>query len=898
MANFFISYTAVDKAWAEWIASVLEAAEHTTKIQAWDFRPGQNFVIEMHRAAAGSDRTIAVLSPDYLKSLYATAEWATAFRDDPDGTKGKLVPVLVRETDLDGLLATIIYIRLVGLPEAAAREQLLNGLVPGRVRPESVRFPGAHLFPGPAPSPPDPDAARDLLATLPLDEVPSPGPLPAGSRMPLAHNPLFVGREEDLKTLARQLRAKETSAVGQIAAASGLGGIGKTQLASEFIHCYGRFFQGGVFWMSFADAAAVPIEVAACGVSLGLHSSFENLTLEQQVRLVEEAWKSSLPRLLVFDNCEEEELLRRWRPSFGGCRVLVTSRRSEWDPTLGVVPVQLTTLTRPASIELLRGFRPDLAASEPALDGIASELGDLPLALHLAGSFLRTYRNTSFGEPPAYLKSLLQTDVLNHPSLRGRGSYELLPTGHDAHVGRTFALSFERLNLASPTDALAADFLARAVWFAPGEPIPRFLLLKTVPANSENWAAELDAEDALRRLADLGLVEFNDRKDLLMHRLVAAWALGVCESESARESIETTVLAEATRLNETGNPAPLLSWQPHLRAVTDRAAIREDKMAARLGDELGLHLWHAGNYAEGQPYAEKAMALHEHVSGPEHPDTAKSLNILGRLLHSQGDYQGAWSVYERSLAIREKVLGLDHPDMAHSLNDLGTLLDAQGNYGKARPYYQRALTIREKALGPEHPDTVTSLNNLGSLLQSQENYAEAHSYFVRCLVNVEKVLGPEHPNMARSLGNLGSLLQAQGDYAGARPYYERALAILEKVLGPEHPDTATSLTDLGGFLQTQGDFKGAQPYCERALAIREKVFGPEHPDTATSFLNLGTLWFNQRNFAKAHWYLDRALSIFKARLGPDHPDTQDARRIFSMLPGARKTKKKSGKKKR
>ncbi len=91
MTDFFISYTAADKAWAEWIASVLQAAGYTMKIQAWDFRPGQNLVIAMHQAAAGSNRTIAVLSPDFLDSRYTAAEWAAAFAADPDGTKGKLV---------------------------------------------------------------------------------------------------------------------------------------------------------------------------------------------------------------------------------------------------------------------------------------------------------------------------------------------------------------------------------------------------------------------------------------------------------------------------------------------------------------------------------------------------------------------------------------------------------------------------------------------------------------------------------------------------------------------------------------------------------------------------------------------------------------------------------------
>lgn len=858
MTDFFISYTQTDRQWAEWIAWVLEEAGHKARIQAWDFRPGANFVVEMQKAAVGSERTIAVLSPDYLRSLFAMAEWAAAFAADPDGVKGKLVPVLVRDVPQEdlGLLGPIIQIRLAGLGEAAAREALVSGLVPGRVRPENVRFPGAHLFPGPAAAPPDPKEARNALAALPLEEVPKPGPLPVGSRMPLAPNPLFVGREEDLKALALQLKAGETSAVGQveIAAATGLGGIGKTQLASEFAHRYGRFFAGGVFWMSFADAASVTGEVAACGQSLGLHSSFDALTIEQQVRLVEEAWQSSFPRLLVFDNCEEEALLQRWRPRSGGARVLVTSRRSEWDAALGVQTVPLTTLPRPASIELLRLFRPDVPAEDPVLNTIADELGDLPLALHLAGSFLRTYRSSPFGQMPAYLEQLRKSDLLAHPSLQGRGT-GVSPTGHEAHVGRTFALSFERLDPARTTDALAIGLLARAAWFAPGEPIPRPLLLQSGGVNSGDLSSGLDAEDALRRLTDLGLLEVNDQNDpLMMHRLVAAWARGVEGSDQARSAVEEAMIAEASRLNKTGNPAPLRAWRPHLQIATDRAGDR-NKMAARLCNELGTHLWRAGDYSGARPYLERAVALHEELSGPEHPATASSLSRLGNLLHSQGDYATARTTYDRGLAIREKVVGLEHPDTAESLNDLGVLLSERGDYGGARLRHERALAIREKILGPEHPDT------------------------------------------ARSLIGLGSLLADQGDLVGARSYHERALVIREKVLGPEHPDTANSLNHLGALLSEQGDLVGGRLYHERALAIREKVLGPEHPDTANSLINMGTLHFKQRNLAKARWYWERAARVLTVSLGPNHPDTKEVRWRLSRLPGARRMKKQPSKKK-
>jgi hypothetical protein len=84
------------------------------------------------------------------------------------------------------------------------------------------------------------------LAAMPVDTLPAPATLPAGSHMPLGRNNLFVGRETDLMTLAGALKAGETAAIGQIATVTGLGGIGKTQLASEFVHRYGQYFLGGV----------------------------------------------------------------------------------------------------------------------------------------------------------------------------------------------------------------------------------------------------------------------------------------------------------------------------------------------------------------------------------------------------------------------------------------------------------------------------------------------------------------------------------------------------------------------------------------------------------------------------------------------------------------------------
>jgi Tfp pilus assembly protein PilF len=567
---------------------------------------------------------------------------------------------------------------------------------------------------------------------------------------------------------------------------------------------------------------------------------FASLSLNEQVQLVQRAWQEPWPRLLVFDNCEAETLLAQWRPPHGGCRVLLTSRRLQWDATLGVQVLPLNVLARPESLTLLRQQRSDLAEDDADLNAIAANLGDLPLALHLAGRFLARYRYAV--TPSAYLAQLQQPGLLEHPSLQSwQLTRDISATLHEPHVARTFALSYERLDARDTTDALALTLLARAAYFAPGEPIPRDVLLATLSQDADHPDATLAREDAIQRLYELGLLEPAASGAVRLHRLLAAFVQSAHSDPEAQTVVEQTMLTTARRLNAAGDPRPLLALEVHLRAVTDAAQRREDTQAAWLCNELGFHLDVVGQYAEARRYYERALAIREQVLGPEHPDTATSLNNLGALLQAQGSLGGARRYYERALAIREQVLGPEHPDTAQSLNNLGVLLQEQGDLGGARRYYERALAIWEWVLGPEHPDTAQSLNNLGALLQEQGDLDGARRYYERALAIREQVLGPEHPDTATSLNNLGFLHRVQGDLAGARSYYERALAICERVLGPEHPDTAGSLNNLGFLLQKQGDLGEARPYFERALHICMARLGLNHAFTQTVQDNLAEL---------------------------------------------------------
>jgi hypothetical protein len=153
--TFFISYTAVDRQWAEWIAWELEEAGYTVILQAWDFAPGSHFVSTMHLATQVTERTIAVLSRAYLESAFSEQEWQAAWAEDPSGVERKLLVFRIEDCPRPGLLGRVVSEDLFGVGKEMARTRLLAAVQEGRRKPPiPPEFPGEELpatepeFPG------------------------------------------------------------------------------------------------------------------------------------------------------------------------------------------------------------------------------------------------------------------------------------------------------------------------------------------------------------------------------------------------------------------------------------------------------------------------------------------------------------------------------------------------------------------------------------------------------------------------------------------------------------------------------------------------------------------------------------------------------------------------------
>ncbi|MCB8944436.1 MAG: tetratricopeptide repeat protein [Ardenticatenaceae bacterium] len=694
------------------------------------------------------------------------------------------------------------------------------------------------------------------------DELAEPGSLPINAYVPYQRNNDFTGRKESLLHLAHLLLPDAGQPTHRAVAVTGMGGLGKTQTAVEFCYRYGRFFPGGVFWLSFADGDNVAAEISLIGGERGmnLYRDDEKHSQASRINQVQRAWQEPTPRLLIFDNCEEEALLQKWLPVTGGCRVLLTSRRGKWARDLQVSTWPLPALDPHESEALLHQLVPHI--SQEAAAEIATEVGHLPLALHLAGGFLRRYRQIT---PTQYLAQLRDKGLLSHPSLQGRGSQHS-PTGHELNVARTFAVNWEQLDTTDETDVMALHLLTHAVQFAPGEPLPRELLLSTLLAADADVAQMLLVEDGLARLIALGFIKDDGENTVTLHRLVIAFVQTMLtEQTEAVTAVVQTVWQRIKAHWDAGFyldrlPVPLV----HIRHIMEAEQIRATPYAVRLTHAWGRHLMDIGDLTTSRTFLESAWQLSQQTAELEPAETADILMSLGTIIWQTDTAESAYPHYQQAFTIYQQQYGDNHIKTARSLNNLAIIHSRTGNNQKAIAHYQHALTIFERILPPDNLDAARTLYNLGLSYRRLGSYMLALSHYEISLKIREKILSADHPSLLESVTGMGVINFLIGDYETALALHQRALAGRESRLGTVHPYTTVSLGNVGLCLSLLGEPERGLALIQQSLTNREAAYGPDHPQLVFTLTWLGYVWRMMDQTEQARRHLERALGIIEA----------------------------------
>jgi CHAT domain-containing protein/Tfp pilus assembly protein PilF len=357
-----------------------------------------------------------------------------------------------------------------------------------------------------------------------------------------------------------------------------------------------------------------------------------------------------------------------------------------------------------------------------------------------------------------------------------------------------------------------------------------------------------------------------------------------------------TAHGAASAVSDPQVPAPLQARLDAVRGLLDRsdyAAARGEAEAIERAVEaeygpssleaasaLALAAearWRAGDSGdETRRVAERAIALQERFLGPDAPDLARTLTLLGHLLDEEIDYAGAKRAFERAIAIREKAFGASDPRTARSHGSLALELKAMGDFGGARAEYERALAILDASPQPDDETLAGILNNYALLFRDTGELERAARMQGRAVQSFERLLGRDDPQVATAVNNQASLYRMMGRYEEAVPLYERALALRTRRLGPEHPHLATTQHQLGETLIRLGRVDEGMRLVRRAIEIQEKAEGPDHPDVAVSLSTLAEGLERTGDLRGAQAAAERVVAIWERRLGPEHPDLADS----------------------
>ena len=167
-------------------------------------------------------------------------------------------------------------------------------------------------------------------------------------------NPNFTGRQDQLDRLTNELSVATDPLV--LHALEGMGGVGKTQLAIEYIYRHTSSYEV-VWWITADQPALVRSSLDALARELGLETS----GVADSMPLVLEALRQGRPHarwLLVFDNAGDYDAIRELVP-FGTGHVLVTSRNQQWRDVAKAVEVDV--FTRDESLRFLRSRVPGMS---------------------------------------------------------------------------------------------------------------------------------------------------------------------------------------------------------------------------------------------------------------------------------------------------------------------------------------------------------------------------------------------------------------------------------------------------------------------------------------------------------------------------------------------------------
>ncbi|WP_434446522.1 FxSxx-COOH system tetratricopeptide repeat protein [Lentzea sp. E54] len=673
-------------------------------------------------------------------------------------------------------------------------------------------------------------------------------------------NPNFTGRVELLEQLGKRLTAGGATAVLP-SALHGMGGIGKTQMATEYIYRHLQDYDL-IWWIEAARPTQIRAGLTELARQLGLPGASEANTAVPAVREALRVGRPFRRWLLVFDAAESPEEVRRYFPANGPGHVLITSRNPDW---AGVArPLELAVFDRAESIELLGKRGPEIDEAEASL--LAEKLGDLPLALEQAAAW----------------RAVTGMPVREYLRLFDESVAEILdtsaPTDYELSVAAAWNVSFDELRTRNPA---AHQILHICAFFSP-EPISRDLFtgVSRVSISPELDAALRDPIKLARAIRDInryGLAKIDHGNNTLqLHRLVQL----VLRNRVMAPQVQAQMRHGAHQLLaslDPNDPESSRHW-PRYRELMPHAYASDivdcdDSWVRQLVINLMRFHFAWGDHEEAARVASRASESFERKLGPTHPQTLEVASRLGFYLWGLGRYTEAARVNQLTLQRRIQVSGEDSEEALALQTNIVMDLRAQGDFAAATKLSDEIYHKSRRLFGEDDPEALSAAYQHALSLRLSGEYLAAAELDEDTVRRRVEILGSDHQ---KTLGSNASLIvdrREAGEYMRARIEQEKFTELFRARFGEDNPDYATFAFLLSVARRKDGDHVRAQELSAPALAQLSMVYGADHPTTMACALAHSIDLRHSGDLRASKKLGEDTFERYRNSLGEDHPHT-------------------------
>jgi tetratricopeptide (TPR) repeat protein len=616
-------------------------------------------------------------------------------------------------------------------------------------------------------------------------------------QVPLQRNLHFLGREDSLEKIEFTFdKAKGPTVI----ALSGLGGVGKSQLALEYTY---RYMKGNyvVAWIRAESLASTEADFVALATALGLAEASK--ADMRAVMSAVHAWLETNDNwFLVLDNVEGPDTLQKILPRHLRGRVLITTRYQGWGSRATSLPLTPFRVNEARDFVLDRTDESDVESAQK----LVTRLGGLPLALEEACAYMDATGRSIGG----YLK-LFES---HHNALLSRSQ----PRGdYPATLQTTWEVSFMELEKSYPEAVRLVNLLA----FLGPDDLPESLLLSSdVPLDGE-LPDPIEFDDLIAALRRYSLIKV-DIDAVSIHRLVQL----VIRDRMTREMREYYAL-KALELIDKAFPASgavgdmlpdcgrLLPHAITALAHTDGLA-KAEVSAGRLLGRTGTYQCARGSLQEGVGQIVKAYHLLL-KQGEVSFDFAHACELYGRVQYQCGNLDEARSLLNKALKILEQVGDPDGTNIPQCLTLMAWICWSIGDTEAALRAAEESTRIISEKSSIQDPLTLSGQSITGRLLMDQGRVAEAIEVTDHCVSVIESLGGARHPLMCGAFLQISQVLLYAGMPVRARSWAQEALNLGIPAYGNHHPLVAGAHCIMGQVLLYFGEFDQALQEFETAI---------------------------------------------------------------------------------